>query len=165
MPREPRRPNDVPRFLFNTVHLLPKDFWFEHGVAKLAFCPEQHQTSARPCVTLGLFAKILFCRLKQRKYSFGHWPKFMTMRKDRNTDRLKNWRLCGVWKLPFRDHRAIKLALPIRVSITPLRLPYSWRKFHPWVAYVDFFTCCNVLPLTRSIHRLGFLERHRTPVF
>ena len=24
---------------FNTVHLLPKDLWFEHGDAKLASCP------------------------------------------------------------------------------------------------------------------------------
>jgi len=28
---------------------------------------------------------------------------------DRNKDLLKNWQLCGVWKLPFCDHREIKV--------------------------------------------------------
>jgi len=31
----------------------------------------------------------------------------MTKGKDRNKHRFKNWQLCGVWKLPFSDHRAI----------------------------------------------------------
>jgi len=35
---------------FNTVNLLPKDLGFEHGGAKLVFCPERHLTSLRPCM-------------------------------------------------------------------------------------------------------------------
>jgi len=30
--------------------------------------------------------------------------RLMTMGKDRNKDRFKNWQLCGVWKLPLCDH-------------------------------------------------------------
>jgi len=46
-------------------------------------------------------------------------PWFMTIGKDQNKDRFKNWQLCSVWKLPFCDHRAI---LPIHVSISSLHL-------------------------------------------
>jgi len=30
--------------------------------------------------------------------------------------------------------------------------------------HLNFFTCCRVLSLTRSIHCFGFLERHKTLV-
>jgi len=39
MPRAPKSPNNVAHTFFNTVHLLPKDLSFQHGVAKLASCP------------------------------------------------------------------------------------------------------------------------------
>jgi len=32
----------------------------------------------------------------------------MTISEDRKKDWFKNWQLCGVWKPPFCDHRAIK---------------------------------------------------------
>jgi len=38
---------------------------------------------------------------------------------DRSKYRFKNWQLCGVWKLPFCDHRTSRrtaFALPIRLS-------------------------------------------------
>jgi len=35
---------------FNTIHLVPKDLRFEHGGAKLAFCPGPRLTSLRPWV-------------------------------------------------------------------------------------------------------------------
>ena len=31
--------------------------------------------------------------------------------------------------------------------------------------YLNFSTCCSVLPLTCRIHCLGFLERHNTSIF
>ena len=33
----------------------------------------------------------------------------MTTGEDRNKDPFKNWKLCGLWKLPFRHQRALKL--------------------------------------------------------
>jgi len=42
--------NSVTGTFLNTVHLLPKDFRFEHGGAKLASCPGRHLTSLRPWV-------------------------------------------------------------------------------------------------------------------
>jgi len=33
----------------------------------------------------------------------------MTTVEDRNKDRFKNWKLCGLWKIPFHHHGAIKL--------------------------------------------------------
>jgi len=44
----PKTPNNVTSTFFNTVHLLPKDLGFEHGGAKLAFCPGPNLTSLRP---------------------------------------------------------------------------------------------------------------------
>jgi len=31
--------------------------------------------------------------------------------------------------------------------------------------YLKFSTCCSVLPLTCSVHCLGFIERHNTSIF
>jgi len=38
----PKRPNNVTRTFFNTVHLLPEDLRFENGGAKLVSCPGRH---------------------------------------------------------------------------------------------------------------------------
>ena len=43
----PKNSNNVTSTLFITVHLLPKDFRFELGGAKLASFPERHLTSLR----------------------------------------------------------------------------------------------------------------------
>ena len=40
--------NNVASTYFNTVYMHPKDIRFEHGGAKLAFCPGRHLTSLRP---------------------------------------------------------------------------------------------------------------------
>ena len=45
----PKRPNNVTRTFFNTVHLLPEDLRFKNGGAKLVSCPGRHLTSLRPC--------------------------------------------------------------------------------------------------------------------
>jgi len=39
-----KSPNLVTSTFFNTVNLLPRDHRFEHGSAKLAFCPGRHLT-------------------------------------------------------------------------------------------------------------------------
>ena len=41
-------PNNVTNTFLNTVNLLPKEFMFEHGGAKLASCPGRHLTSLSP---------------------------------------------------------------------------------------------------------------------
>jgi len=43
--------NNVASTFFNTAHLFPKDFRFEHGGAKLASYPGRHLFSVRPCTT------------------------------------------------------------------------------------------------------------------
>jgi len=45
----PKSPNIITSTFFNTIHLLPKDIRFEHGGAKLTYCPGRHLTSLRPC--------------------------------------------------------------------------------------------------------------------
>jgi len=42
----PECSNNVTSAFFNTVHLLPKDFRFEHGGTKLASCPRRYLTSS-----------------------------------------------------------------------------------------------------------------------
>jgi len=67
-------------------------------------------------------------------YFFSHCPKFTTIGKDRNKHRFKNWQLCGVWKLTFSDHRAVKLT-------------------QKWVSFNN--TCINLLvppSVTREKH-------------
>jgi len=44
----PKSPNNVARILSSTVNFLPSDLGFEHGGAKLVFCPRHHLTSVRP---------------------------------------------------------------------------------------------------------------------
>jgi len=93
----------------------------------------------------------------------------MTIGKDRNTDQFKNWQLCGVWKPPFRDHRAIKLTQNCLCFTNPCinsRAPPSVTgDINTTPRYLNVFTCCSVLLLTCSLHCLGFVERHHTPVF
>ena len=55
------KPNNAARTFFNTVHLLPKDFMFEYGGAKLS-CPESHLTSVRPCLHQKSFCSKCFVR-------------------------------------------------------------------------------------------------------
>jgi len=61
----------------------------------------------------------------------------MTTDKDRNNDRFKSWKLCGLWKLPFRHHGAIKftqncvcLSNPCMNSFGPTSFI---REYHPKV--------------------------------
>jgi len=45
---QPKSPNSHTSTSFNTVNLLSKEFRFDHGGAKLVFCPGRHLTSLRP---------------------------------------------------------------------------------------------------------------------
>ena len=97
---------------------------------------------------------------------FSHDPRFITIGKDPNKNRFKNWQLSGVWKLPFCDHRAIKLTKNC-VSLTNpwinlLALPSATPKYNP--RYLNF-TSCSVLLLTCSFYCLAFRERHNASVF
>ena len=94
----------------------------------------------------------------------------MTICKDRNKDRFENWQLCGVWKLvlPFCDHRAIKLTQNCFSFANPcinLLAPPSATRKYATPRCLNVSTCCSVLPLTCSIHCLGFVERRNTSVF
>ena len=86
----------------------------------------------------------------------------MTIGEDRNKDRFKNWQLCSVWKLPFCDHRAIKLTQNYVCFTNPcinLLVPSSvTHENHHW----SLKTCCSVLPLPCNVHCLEFMERHNT---
>ena len=97
------------RKLFLQCSLLPKYLKFKYGGAKLVSCRRRNLTSVSPFVTPRTLQKSHLWRLHLSWYSFGHYPKFMTIGKDRNKDRFKNWQLCDVWKLPFCDYRPIKL--------------------------------------------------------
>jgi len=44
-----------------------------------------------------------FCNSFFWQYSFSRHQRFMTTGEDRNKDRSKNWKLYGLWKLPFRQ--------------------------------------------------------------
>jgi len=68
-----------------------------------------------------------------------------------NTD--LNWKLCDLWKLPFRKHRAknsrrTAFALPIRVPISFFRLP-SLVNTTP--SYLNISINCSAFPLTCRI--------------
>jgi len=91
----------------------------------------------------------------------------MTIGKDQNNDRFENWLLCGVCKLPFCGHGAIKLTQNCvnftnpYINLLELRLPPL---VNTTPRYLNFSTCCSVLSLTCRIHCLGFVERHNTSV-
>ena len=59
-----------------------------------------------------LFAKISSLQLVLEIAHFQSYPRSMSIceSEDRNKVRFKNWQHCGVWKLPFGDHRAMKLS-------------------------------------------------------
>jgi len=52
---------------------------------------------------------------------------------DRSKYRFKNWQLCGVWKLPFCDHRTINLTQNCVCFTNPfinfLALPSATHKY------------------------------------
>jgi len=58
----------------------------------------------------------------------------------------KNWQLCGVWKLPFCENRAISprrtaCVLLIRASIPCSAFRHSWI---PLPRYLNISTCCSI---------------------
>ena len=59
------------------------------------------------------------------------------------------------------SHRTA-FALPIRISISLLRIPPLVNTTPRWL---KLSSCYSVLPLTCSVHWLGFLEKHDSSVF
>ena len=91
----------------------------------------------------------------------------MTISTDWNKNQLKNWQFCGDWKLPFCDHRAIKLTQNCVYSFTNpcinlLAPPSVTRKYHPKVLELLHLLQCIA---AHSVHCLEFLERHNISVF
>ena len=77
------------------------------------------------------------CRLFFWLYSFSRHLRIMTTGEDRKKDRLKNWKLCVLWKCTFRHHGAIKLTQNCvcftNPCINPFVPTYVNRKYHPMV--------------------------------
>ena len=87
----------------------------------------------------------------------------MVVGEDRNKNRCKNWQLCGVWNLPFCDHRPRKLTqtcvcftnLSINLLVLPSVTPESW--IPPQGTWTSPLAAdCSALPLTCSVHWLVF---------
>ena len=105
------------------------------------------------------------CRLFFWQYSFSRHLKFMTTGEDWNKDRFKNWKLCGLWKLPFRQHGAINLTQNWVCFTNPCINLCSDFVTREYPNYLNISTCCNVFPLTCRIHCPGRLERHNASIF
>jgi len=93
----------------------------------------------------------------------------MTIGKNRNKDRFKNWQLCNVWNLPFCDHWAINLTQNCVSSTNPyinLLAPPSvtGKQATPQVLELQLLGY-SVLPLTCSMRCIGFAGRHNASVF
>ena len=67
-----------------------------------------------------------------------------------------------LWKLPFCDHRAIKLTQNCVCSTTNpcINLPVPSVTRDDTLRYLNFWTCCSVLQLTCSVFWLRLLKRH-----
>jgi len=119
-------------------------------------------------MTERILLKEHLCRLFFQQHYFSRHLRFMTTGEDRNKDRFKNWKLCVLWKLPFRHHGAIKLT-QICVCFNNPYINPSVPDFRLFVnttpRYLNVSTCCNVFPLTCRIHCLGRLARHNTSIF
>ena len=116
------------------------------------------------CHTVDSSQKFHLCRLQLRSYSFGHNPRFMALvmigtKTGFKTDSFAAFETHGLWPQSDEDHA---FALPIRVSISLCHLP---QLVYTTPKYMNFSTCCNVLPLTCSIRWLVFLESHNSLVF
>ena len=98
--------------------------------------------------------------------SFIYYPRFMIIGEARSKDRFKNWRLCGVWQLPFCDHRAVKLTRNCVCFTNPcINLPVTpsvSHEYHPKI--LELFDLLQYI-VTCSTHWLGFLERHNASVY
>ena len=97
------------------------------------------------------------CRLFFSQYSFSRHLRFMTTSEERNKVRFKNWKLCVLWKLPFRQHGTIKITQNCVCFTNPcinLFVPtFVTREYHP--RYLHVSTCYSALSLTCRKHCLG----------
>ena len=85
---------------------------------------------------------------------------------NRNKDRFKNWQFCGFCKLSFREHRGIKLTQHcLCFTNTWINLLVLPSLINTIPTCMNVAVCYSVLPLTCSIHCLGFLGRHNISTF
>jgi len=103
------------------------------------------------------------------QYSFSRHLRFMTTGEGRNNDRLKNWKLCVLWNLPFRHHGAIKLAQNCVCFTNPcinLFVPtFVTRKYHPKVLERLHLRQCISANLQKTLSWASFLvTRSRKPI-
>ena len=120
---------------YYSVHeyMVPSQkFRLTPGFTDFQPCTLSHEGSHRE-----LFAKVPSLMFVLWQYSFSCHLRFMTAGADRNKDRFKNWKLCGLWKLPFRNHRAINLTQNCVCFTNPcINLFFSTsftREYHPEV--------------------------------
>jgi len=92
---------------------------------------------ATKCHTENSLQMSYLCRLFFWQYPFSRRLRLMTTGEDRKNDQFKNWKLCGLWKLPFRHHGAITLTQkcvwftnPCINSFVPTSVT---REYHPKV--------------------------------
>ena len=79
----------------------------------------------------------------------GSAPGFMTTGEDRNKDWFKNWKVCCLWKLPFRHHGAKNLT-QICICFNNLISIYFFRfpsLVNITLKYLNVSTCWCVFPL------------------
>jgi len=101
------------------------------------------------------------------QYYFSRHLRFMTTCEDRNKDRFKNWKLCVLWKLPFRHHAATKLTQNCVCFTSSASIPLFWHSsiVNTTPMYLNASTYCSVFPLTCRIHCLGRLKKQLSPSF
>jgi len=109
------------------------------------------------------------CRLFFWQYSFSRHLRFMTPGEDWKEDWLKNWKLCVLWKVPLRHHRAIKLTQNCVCFTNPCINPFCSDFRLSWIPpprYLNVSTFCCVFRLTCRKHCLiGRLKRYNASIF
>ena len=68
-------------------------------------------------------------------HSFKHYPKLIAMGVDCDKHRFKNWKLCGVSKVPFCDHRTIGLTQNSVYVINPVHQSLYSVFRHSWMPH------------------------------
>ena len=90
----------------------------------------------------------------------------MTTGEDRNKDPYKNLKHCGLWKLRFRHHGAIKLTQSCVCFSNPCINPFvpTSVTVETTSRQLNVFMYCIIVPLNCRIHCLGHFERHNTSI-
>jgi len=88
----------------------------------------------------------------------------MTTDEDRNKVLLKNWKLCGLWKLPFRHHGAIKLTQNcvcfINPCINPILPTCVTREYNPKVLERLYLLQCISAHLQKTLPWVSWVTQY-----